>query len=131
MEKSNNLKSTYYTLFLLTLIETVLYIFMGNFVAVATFVIALILRSNLPKGTRTPLGIKLIITCSVLHFLFTFFSLFIVAIVDIADTSYSLEILIFSLTLCIVFIIYLIATFVLLIISCVQLHAEYKAIDNY
>lgn len=128
MENDNSLKSMYFTLFILTLVETVLLIIMGNFVAVATFVIALILRSKLPKGSRIPLGIKLVLISSVLHFLFTFFSLFIMILVDLSD--YSDGILIFSVICYIIFILYLIAVFIMLIVSCVQIYSEYKAIDK-
>lgn len=129
MENKSDLKSMYFVLFILLLIETVLFILLGNIMAVATFIIALILRSKLPKGTRTPSGIKLAIISTVLHFLSNFFSVFILILAELPE--YSDGLLIFSGICSLIFIIYLIATFVLLIISCVQIYSEYKAIDNY
>ena len=129
MEYNNNLKSMYFTLFILTLIETVLFLFLGNLIAIATFIIALILRSKMQSGTQMPFGIKLVIISTVLHFLVGFFSVFILILSDLAD--YSDGLLIFAGFSSLIFMIFSLAVFVMLIISCVQIYSEYKAYDNY
>ena len=129
MENNNDLKSLYLTLFILGIIEAFFTVFFGYLVAIAVFVIALIIKSKLPKDQPVPTGIKLMIIASSIHIFVSFFNiLFGIVIEFLFADIYMGEILFgiisfFSLPI-------MLAIFILLIIGCIKVHGEYKNLEN-
>ncbi len=127
MENKENVKSAYLTLFILGIIEAVLTRFAGNLVAIAVFITALVIRSRLAKSdppVTTPTGIKFMITGSAVHF-----STIIVMIIGIMFLFSSREYhLIFSMQKFVNFLMN--AAFVLIVIGCIIVYKEYKAIKE-
>ena len=127
MENKENVKSAYLTLFILGIIEAVLTRFAGNLVAIAVFITALVIRSRLAKSdppVTTPTGIKFMITGSAVHF-----STIIVMIIGVMFLFSSREYhLIFSMQKFVNFLMN--AAFVLIVIGCIIVYKEYKAIKE-
>ena len=127
MENKYDVKSTYLLLFILGIVEAVLTRFAGNLVAVAVFITALVIRSKLAKGDPplpTPTGIKFMLTGSAVHF-----STIIVMIIGIMFLFSSREYhLIFSMQKFVNFLMN--AAFVLIVIGCIIVYKEYKAIKE-
>ena len=68
MENKESIKSTYFIVFILGIIETVLAFFGGPLVGIAVLIIALSLRSKLINaGEPVTNGIKLILIASGIH----------------------------------------------------------------
>ena len=127
MENKYDVKSTYLLLFILGIVEAVLTRFAGNLVAVAVFITALVIRSKLAKGDPplpTPTGIKFMLTGSAVHF-----STIIVTIFGIMFFFSSREYhLLFSMQKFVNFLMN--AAFVLIVIGCIIVYKEYKAIKE-
>ena len=127
MENKENVKSAYLTLFILGIIEAVLTRFAGNLVAIAVFITALVIRSRLAKSdppVTTPTGIKFMITGRAVHF-----STIIVMIIGVMFLFSSREYhLIFSMQKFVNFLMN--AAFVLIVIGCIIVYKEYKAIKE-
>ena len=127
MENKYDVKSTYLLLFILGIVEAVLARFAGNLVAVAVFITALVIRSKLAKGDPplpTPTGIKFMLTESAVHF-----STIIVTIFGIMFFFSSREYhLLFSMQKFVNFLMN--AAFVLIVIGCIIVYKEYKAIKE-
>ena len=127
MENKENVKSAYLTLLILGIIEAVLTRFAGNLVAIAVFITALVIRSRLAKSdppVTTPTGIKFMITGSAVHF-----STIIVMIIGVMFLFSSREYhLIFSMQKFVNFLMN--AAFVLIVIGCIIVYKEYKAIKE-
>ena len=127
MENKNNIKSTYLLLFILGIVEAVLTRFAGNLVAVAVFITAMTIRSRLAKSdppVSTPTGIKFMIAGSLVHF-----STIIVTLIGInlvfSSGSYHMM---FSIQKFINFL--MTAAFIIIVIGCVIVYKEYKAIEE-
>ena len=127
MENKENVKSAYLTLFILGIIEAVLTRFAGNLVAIAVFITALVIRSRLAKSdtpVTTTTGIKFMITESAVHY-----STIIVMIIGVMFLFSSREYhLIFSMQKFVNFLMN--AAFVLIVIGCIIVYKEYKAIKE-
>mgnify|MGYP003611079780 CR=1 FL=1 len=129
MENNSNLKSLYLTLFILGIIETVLAFFIGYIIAIPVFIIALIIKSKLPKDQPVPTGIKLMIIASSIHLLsFFFYTIFdfFMEIFFIGNNMAG----IFFLIIPFFYVLITLAVFVLLIIGCIKVYGEYKNLEN-
>ena len=127
MENKNNIKSTYLLLFILGIVEAVLTRFAGNLVAVAVFITAMTIRSRLAKSdppVPAPTGIKFMIAGSLVHF-----STIIVTLIGInlvfSSGAYHMM---FSIQKFINFL--MTAAFIIIVIGCVIVYKEYKAIEE-
>mgnify|MGYP003414175838 FL=1 len=122
MENKNNLDSLYTNLFVLGIVEAVLLIFLGFFVGIATFIVALIIKSRLPKNSPTPTGIKIMIIASATHFIAFFLNIFMSFISIIFSSIYLVGI--FSVLTSVFYFLALMFVFVMLIIGCIMVYKE-------
>ena len=126
MENNNSsIKSTYLVLFILGIIEVVLTLFLGSLVAIAVFIVALILRSKLMEaGQTTTQGIKLMLIGSGIHMGTLIIGIFnwISSLLYVGGFFY-----VFSF---IINIFLFLAIFIILIIGCIFIYKEYDAIKS-
>lgn len=123
MENKESIKSTYFVVFILGIIETVLAYFGGSLVGIAVLVIALTLRSKLINaGEPVTKGIKLILIASGVHTvsLFLWIFNFTMGFLGIAG--------IFTFLIALLYLIIVLGVFITLIIACILIYQEYSAI---
>ena len=127
MENRESIKSTYLVLFIVGIIETVLALFLGGFIGIAVFIIALILRSKLTKENlpATP-GIKLMLIGSGIQIGNLILGLMTLIIAFFAFFSYSLTFFVTFINIISGLINF--GAFVVLIIGCILVYKEYDAI---
>ncbi len=123
MENKESIKSTYFIVFILGIIETVLAYFGGPLVGIAVFIIALSLRSKLiSAGEPVAKGVKLILIASGIHIgcLLLWIFNFTMGFLGIAG--------IFTLFTAIMYVFIVLGVFITLIIACIFIYQEYSAI---
>ena len=128
MENNNDLKSLYLTLFILGIIEAFFTVFFGYLVAIAVFVIALIIKSKLPKDQPVPTGIKLMIIASSIHFLAFFFNIIFGVVMNFLFMDNSM-VGIFIWIISLLYLPIMLGVFILLIIGCIKVHEESKNLE--
>ena len=132
--ENNNVKSLYLTLFILSIIETVFLILpilclLAIFFDIAIFIIIMILKTRFPKGTL-PSGLKFLLISCIIHFISAVLSGIstVLGFIIAYEAGYAFSNLVL-LPLNIVYILGLIASLVLMIISCIKIYKEYTAIN--
>ena len=110
MENKSDLKSLYFVLFVLLVIETVMFLFFGFAMAIAVLIVALIIQSRYPKYIKTPEALKLTLIISVIH-ISTLFTDFI--------SIYFFPFIFFNFF-------FHIGIFVTLIITCIKIYQVYS-----
>ena len=132
--ENNNVKSLYLTLFILSIIETVFLILpilclLAIFFDIAIFIIIMILKTRFPKGTL-PSGLKFLLISCIIHFISAVLSGIstVLGFIIAYEAGYAFSNLVL-LPLNIVYILVLIASLVLMIISCIKIYKEYTAIN--
>ena len=115
MKPNSDIKSLYLTLFVLLIIEICLFFFLGFLIAIATFVISLILYKKFPKNCGIPKGLALALITSGFHLVIPFIGNFLIFI------SPPMLFLIFSCN---------VAIFIYLIVACVKVYKEYAELFN-
>ena len=132
--ENNNVKSLYLTLFILSIIETVFLILpilclLAIFFDIAIFIIITILKTRFPKGTL-PSGLKFLLISCIIHFISAVLSGIstVLGFIIAYEAGYAFSNLVL-LPLNIVYILGLIASLVLMIISCIKIYKEYTAIN--
>ena len=132
--ENNNVKSLYLTLFILSIIETVFLILpilclLAIFFDIAIFIIIMILKTRFPKGTL-PSGLKFLLISCIIHFISAVLSGIstVLGFIIAYEAGYAFSNLVL-LPLNIVYILVLIASLVMMIISCIKIYKEYTAIN--
>ena len=123
MENKESIKSTYFIVFILGIIETVLAFFGGPLVGIAVLIIALSLRSKLINaGEPVTNGVKLILIASGIHIasLLLWIFNFIMGFLAIAGIF-----VFFTSLLCLLIVF---GVFITLIVACIFIYQEYSAI---
>lgn len=135
MENTNNIKSTYLTLFILSVIESVfmalpILVLLAVFFDIAIFIIIMIFRAKLAEGESMSPGIKFLMLSCIIHFISVIFSAIttVLGIIIAFDSGSSYSNLI-MLPFNIIYLLILFASFVMMIISCVKIYKEYKALS--
>ena len=123
MENKESIKSTYFLVFILGIIETVLAFFGGPLVGIAVLIIALSLRSKLINaGEPVTNGVKLILIASGIHIasLLLWIFNFIMGFLAIAG--------IFVFFTSLLYLLIVFGVFITLIVACIFIYQEYSAI---
>lgn len=123
MENKESIKSTYFIVFILGIIETVLAFFGGPLVGIAVLIIALSLRSKLINaGEPVTNGVKLILIASGIHIasLLLWIFNFIMGFLAIAG--------IFVFFTSLLYLLIVFGVFITLIVACIFIYQEYSAI---
>lgn len=135
MENTNNIKSTYLTLFILSVIESVfmalpILVLLAVFFDIAIFIIIMIFRAKLAEGESMSPGMKFLMLSCIIHFISVIFSAIttVLGIIIAFDSGSSYSNLI-MLPFNIIYLLILFASFVMMIISCVKIYKEYKALS--
>ena len=135
MENTNNIKSTYLTLFILSVIESVfialpILVLLAVFFDIAIFIIIMIFRAKLAEGESMSPGMKFLMLSCIIHFISVIFSAIttVLGIIIAFDSGSSYSNLI-MLPFNIIYLLILIASFVMMIISCVKIYKEYKVLS--
>ena len=118
-----SIKSTYFIVFILGIIETVLAFFGGPLVGIAVLIIALSLRSKLINaGEPVTNGVKLILIASGIHIasLLLWIFNFIMGFLAIAG--------IFVFFTSLLYLLIVFGVFITLIVACIFIYQEYSAI---
>ena len=131
----NNVKSLYLTLFILSIIETVFLILpilclLAIFFDIAIFIIIMILKTRFPKDTLMPSGLKFLLISCIIHFISVILSGIstVLGFIIAYGAGYAFSNLVL-LPLNIVYILVLIASLVMMIISCIKVYKEYTAVN--
>lgn len=122
LENKNNLKSLYSTIFVLGIVEAVLLFFLGYFVGIATFIVALVIKSRLPKDKPAPTGIKIMIIASATHFIAFFLNIFMGFFLILFGNNTTVGI--FNLLSMGFYFLALMFVFIMLIIGCIVTYKE-------
>ena len=123
MENKESIKSTYFIVFILGIIETVLAFFGGPLVGIAVLIIALSLRSKLINaGEPVTNGVKLILIASGIHIasLLLWIFNFIMGFLAIAG--------IFVFFTSLLYLLIVFGVFITLLVACIFIYQEYSAI---
>ena len=123
MENKESIKSTYFIVFILGIIETVLAFFGGPLVGIAVLIIAISLRSKLINaGEPVTKGVKLILIASGIHIasLLLWVFNFIMGFLAIAG--------IFVFFTSLLYLLIVFGVFITLIVACIFIYQEYSAI---
>ena len=133
--ENNSVKSLYLALFILSIIETVFLILpilclFAIFFDIAIFIIIMILKTKFPKDTALPSGLKFLLISCIIHFISAVLSGIstVLGFIIAYEAGYAFSNLVL-LPLNIVYILGLIASLVLMIISCIKIYKEYTAIN--
>ena len=64
MNTNKDIQNLYFTLFILLIVEIILFLFLGLLMAITVFVISIIIYSKFPKNCVLPKGLKLALITS-------------------------------------------------------------------
>ena len=115
MNTNKDIQNLYFTLFILLIVEIILFLFIGLLMAIVVFIISIIIYSKFPKNCVLPKGLKLALITSSARIIMPGISIIFM--------------LLNPLTLFLIFFCYLII-YVYIIVACVKVYKEYTELFN-